>query len=103
MKNFDEMTAKIAELEERLTLLETKKATKGERDYGPDSTRKMDTMAALRILVGRWSGETVRAIADNHGFSRGQVYSLKGEYTMKEAHKTANAIRARRAARLLEA
>ena len=50
-----------------------KTARKGERDYGPDSERKMDTMTALRILIGHWSHLTVRECADQHGLSRGQI------------------------------
>ena len=69
------------------------------RDYGPDSQRAMDDRMALRILIGRYRTWTVRKIADTCGLSRGQVYSLRGGYTFKAAHKTAREITARRAAR----
>lgn len=69
------------------------------RDYGPDSERAMDDRMALRILVGRYRTWTVRKIADECGLSRGQVYSLRGGYTFKQAHKVARAIEQRRAER----
>lgn len=69
------------------------------RDYGPASNRAMTEGLALRILVGRYRKWSVRKIADELGLSRGQVYSLKGEYTMKGAWKTARRIEARRAER----
>lgn len=91
---FVALQARVEQLESQLA---TRTTRKGERDYGPDSERKMDTMTALRILIGHWSNLTVRECADQHGLSRGQIYSLKGGYTMKPAHKIADAIRARRA------
>ena len=66
------------------------------RDYGPDSTRAMDDHLALQILVGKYRNETVRNIAKKTGLSHGQIYSLRGEYTMKAAWKTARAIIAKR-------
>lgn len=104
----------IAWQEERITKLEqtiaalatasqqaaspSQSAAKGmkERDYGPASQRKMTTLMALRILVGPYSRKSVRWIADYCGLSRGQVYSLKGGYTMKTAWKAAEKIKARR-------
>lgn len=71
-----------------------------ERDYGPSSQRKMTTLMALRILIGPYRAKSVRWIADHCGLSRGQVYSLKGGYTMKPAWKAAEKIKARRVERM---
>ena len=103
----DELEAHIIALTEHiqaqaLELAELKQQpTKGPkaRDYGPASTRQMDDRMALRILIGKYRNETVRNIAKATGLSHGQIYSLKGEYTMKQAWKTARAIEAKRAAR----
>lgn len=95
------LEAAVATLTARLDELETKKAKRGERDYGPDSTRAMDDRGALRILIGRYRDWSVRKIADECGYSRGQIYSLKGRYTMKSAWKTADAITASRLERSL--
>lgn len=59
------------------------------RDYGPDSQREMTPYWAIRILRGKYAKWSVRKIADELGFSRGQVYSLRGEYTMKATWKLA--------------
>jgi len=72
---------------------------RGERDYGPKSKVDMTERMALRILIGRYRNTSVRAIADTCGLSRGQVYSLRGRYTMKTVWKTADAINLRRAER----
>lgn len=98
------LTVHIQAMQQRLDELEAKPTApapkaRGERDYGPDSQRQMDERGALRILIGRYRTWSVRKIADECGYSRGQIYSLKGEYTMKTAWKTARAIEARRAAK----
>ncbi len=90
------LEAAMVTLEARIEELESKKAKKGERDYGPDSTKAMDERTALRILVGPYRDWTVKRIANDLGLSRGQVYSLRGEYTMKTVWKTARAIKLRR-------
>lgn len=90
------LEAAIVTLTARVDELETKKAKRGDRDYGPDSERAMDERMALRILVGRYRDWTVRKIADEAGLSRGQIYSLRGRYTFKAAWKTAEAITAKR-------
>ena len=71
----------------------------GERDYGPDSEHKLDDRMALRIILGRYRTWSVRKIADDLGFSRGQIYSLRGRYTFKATWKIADAITAHRLAK----
>lgn len=55
----------------------------GQRDYGPQSTRKMTDIDAWRILFGDLAGMKARPLADHLGLSRGQVYSVLGGYTFK--------------------
>jgi len=97
----DELESHIVALTVHIQALQSTAPTtkaKGDRDYGPDSERKLDDYVALRILVGRYSSWSVRKIADDLGFSRGQIYSLRGRYTFKTVWKTADAITAHRVA-----
>ena len=94
----DALSAHVQELQAQLAGTSARSTAKT-RDYGPESERAMDDRMALRILVGRYRTWTVRKIADTCGLSRGQVYSLRGGYTFKTAHKLAREIEARRAAR----
>ena len=85
----------IAELQAKVTELEAtpkRSTTKGERDYGPSSETSMSPSIAQRILWGDMRKLSVRDVADKMGLSRGQVYSLKGRYTLKETWKQADAV-----------
>jgi len=77
------LAAKIAELE---ALLAAKPARK-ERDYGPKAIYAMDDLHAWRIMFGDLKNRKVREIADEFGFSRGQVYSVRGTYTFTHVTK----------------
>jgi len=98
----DELESHIVALTVHIQALQSTAPTakvQGERDYGPDSERKLDDHVALRILVGRYSSWSVRRIADELKFSRGQIYSLRGRYTFKSTWKIADAITAHRLAK----
>ena len=68
----DQLKAKITELESRPTKT---------RDYGPKSENAMTPMIAWRIKFGDRTQAKVKDIANEFGLSRGQVYSVKGDYT----------------------
>lgn len=53
------------------------------RDYGPDSVRKATDEDAYEIRFGEYRHEKARYIADVTGLSRGQVYSIQGNYTFR--------------------
>lgn len=104
-QRIEALEAKVVELEAKIEAMSAQRVRSGnkERDYGPASEKQMTERMALRILVGRYRTWSVRKIADECGLSRGQVYSLKGGYTFKTAHKTADRILERRAQRSLNA
>ena len=81
----------IETLLERVTLLEAQLAAKPksnkERDYGPKAVFAMDDLSAWRIMYGDLKATKVRKIADDFGFSRGQVYSVRGTYTFTHINK----------------
>jgi len=105
MNNTQRIEALEAQVDELKAMVEELKAQRTSapkaRDYGPDSQRPMDEYYALRILVGRYRKWTTKKIAEELGFSKGQVYSLTGGYTFKPVHQLAKRITERRAQRSL--
>ena len=98
----DAQDARITELESTIIKLMTAAAespakermpkAKGQRDYGPASENKLNDYMAWRMVYGDLKEETVRNLADDYGYSRAQVYSLRGGYTFK--HVTATSFQA---------
>lgn len=70
----------IAKVNELSTTHVAQKNT-GVRNYGPESQRKMTDEDAWRIMYGDMKSMKVKDIADKLGLSRGQVYSVRGNYT----------------------
>lgn len=64
----------------RITMLEATPA-RGARNYGPSSEASMTDEMAWRIRYGDLTGAKVKDIANDNGLSRGQVYSVRGNYT----------------------
>ena len=54
------------------------------RNYGPKSTRKMERLDAWRIMFGDLIDVSVKDVANDLGLSKGQVYSVKGNYTFRD-------------------
>ena len=82
MTTIKELEARIVELEAHIAIL-TRPKGDGVRDYGPRSEHKMTETDAIRILNGDLKDVSVNDICRDFGFSRGQVYSLRGGYTFK--------------------
>ena len=70
----------IQELQTRVTTLEAL-PTRSARNYGPASDTPMTDQMAWRIRYGDLTNVKVKTIADENGLSRGQVYSVRGNYT----------------------
>lgn len=94
MKTLKDAIAAIAALEARTSDLETQvitltaalhtaqaQPTRGARNYGPASEVPMTDEMAWRIRFGDLKGVAVKDIADEHKLSRGQIYSVRGNYT----------------------
>jgi phage shock protein A len=75
----ENLVKKVAELEEKINALTTKK--------GPASTREMTTEDAERIINGDCKDLSHKAAAEKLGLSYGQVYSARGGYTFKDVKK----------------
>lgn len=81
------LEARVIELETAMinalkTIAELQASPKrGARDYGPNSQTAMTSLMAWRIRYGDLVGTPVKTIADENGLSRGQVYSVRGNYT----------------------
>jgi hypothetical protein len=82
----EELLAMIEALEIRIVELESKPQRKG-RDYGPASENSMTAEMAWRIRFGDLVGVPVRIIAADNGFSKGQVYSVTGNYTFEKLQR----------------
>lgn len=94
MKTLKEAVAVIESLSARVEALETHVITltqalqaqaqapqRGARNYGPASEVPMTDEMAWRIRYGDLVATPVKTIADDHKLSRGQVYSVRGNYT----------------------
>lgn len=87
IKTIKDAAARIEALEEALTqamlsIQELKAApVRGKRDYGPKAENAMTDQMAWRIRYGDLVGAKVKDIANDNGLSRGQVYSVRGNYT----------------------
>ena len=76
------LTARVEALETQVIALTTAQhnAPRG-RNYGPKSETPMTDLMAWRIKYGDLKGVPVKTIADENGLSRGQIYSVRGNYT----------------------
>lgn len=76
----EQQSATIIDLMERIAKLEAT-PVRGKRDYGPKAENPMTDQMAWRIRYGDLVGAKVKDIANDNGLSRGQVYSVRGNYT----------------------
>jgi len=75
----------IESLQEQVNLLlESKRSTIKGRDYGNKSERKATRHDAWRIRFGDLVGHKARQISEELGLSRGQSYSILGDYTFRD-------------------
>lgn len=75
-----ELTALVLELQARITVLETPKATN-------TSQREMTDDDARRILNGDLKDTKHKEAGEKLGLSYGQIYSCRLGYTFKAIHK----------------
>jgi len=80
--NMQELIKAVAELQARVTVLETELNKK--RDRGPASEREMTEGDAYRVKFGDLKGMKPKEAADQLKLSYGQVYSCRGGYTFKQ-------------------
>jgi hypothetical protein len=83
--NVNEITQRVAVLEEQVLSLQAKiaEATKP-RDRGPASERPMNEIDAWRVKFGDMKDTKHKVAATSLGISYGQVYSARGGYTFKQ-------------------
>ena len=82
--NNKELESLIDQLRLEIDELKLKKVrVKGNRNYGPKSTRKTTEDDAMRIKIGDLKDKSVNEICIELGLSRGQVYSIREGYTFK--------------------
>ena len=81
------LTARVEALEAHVITLTTSlqaaqtAPVRGARNYGPSSEVPMTDEMAWRIRYGDLVATPVKTIADDNKLSRGQVYSVRGNYT----------------------
>lgn len=77
----------IAKINELINKVNTQRKGNGRRDYGPKSETDMTELMAWRIRFGDLTSAKVKDIAEDNGLSRGQVYSVRGNYTFNHVIK----------------